>query len=174
MQGQVVQPNGILHYLIPIALFGVIFALRARRMSQMRPLKLEMLWVVPAIYLVLVGANFAVRPPTPAAWIASAVALMIGAAFGWQRGRLMHIHVDPETHALNQKGSPWAILFLLAIFAIKYLAQGEGKALGFDVMLVTDAALAFALGMFATTRLEMFLRAKRLLAETRAGAMSRS
>jgi len=163
-----VQQADLYRYGIPIAIFVVAFGLRARRMSQMRPLKLEYLWVVPAIYVAIVAANFFARPPSLNAWIASAVALIVGAAVGWQRGRLMEIHVDPETHALNQKGSPWAILFLLAIVGIKMAAQGEGRALGFDVMLVTDAALAFALGMFATTRLEMYLRAKRLLEEARA------
>ena len=158
----------LLRYGIPVAIFVVIFAFRARRMTRMRPLKLEMLWVVPAIYLVIVALNFVAKPPSLNAWIASVVALVVGSAVGWQRGRMMEIHVDPETHALNQRGSPWAVLFLLAIVGIKLLAQGEGRALGFDVMLVTDAALAFALGMFATTRLEMFLRAKRLLDEARA------
>ena len=168
MHGQVVQPTGLVQYLIPVAVFIVIFSLRARRMSQMRPLKLERLWIVPAIYLAIVAANFIAKPPTAAAWIASAVALLLGAALGWQRGRLMQIHVDPQTHALNQKGSPWAILFLLAIILIKLAAQGEGRAMGFDVMLVTDAALAFALGMFSMTRIEMYLRAKRLLGQARA------
>lgn len=158
----------LLRYGLPVAIFVVIFSFRARRMTQMRPLKLERLWIVPALYLAIVALNFVAKPPSLNAWIASAVALLIGAAVGWQRGRMMKIHVDPETHALNQQGSPWAILFLLAIFGIKAAVQGEGRALGFDVMLVTDAALAFALGMFATTRLEMYLRAKRLLEEARA------
>lgn len=170
MHGQVVQPNGILQYLIPIAVFVVIFALRARRMSQMRPLRLETLWVVPAIYLAIVVANFAAKPPTLVAWGASALALLVGAAIGWQRGRLMQIHVDPVTHALNQKGSPWAILFLMAIVLLKLALQGEGRAMGFDINLVTDAALALALGMFSATRVEMFLRARRLLDEARARA----
>ncbi len=162
-------------YVVPVAIFVVIFALRARRMSQMRPLRLEYLWIVPAIYLVIVAGTIFFKPPTFAfalpstgAAIASLIALAVGAAVGWQRGRMMQIHVDPDTHALNQKGSPWAILFLLAIIGIKSLAQGEGRALGFDVILVTDVALAFALGMFATTRIEMYLRAQRLLAEARA------
>ena len=169
MGGQVVQPTGIVQYLIPIAVFVVIFALRARSMSRMRPLKLERLWIVPAIYLAIVAANFIAKPPTLAAWIASAVALLVGAALGWQRGRMMQIHVDPQTHALNQKGSPWAILFLMAIVLVKMAVQGEGRALGFDVMLVTDAALALALGMFTTTRIEMYLRGRRMLDEARAG-----
>lgn len=165
MHGQVVQPTGFVQYLIPVAVFIVIFGLRARRMSQMRPLKLGQLWIVPAIYVVIVAANFIAKPPTPTAWAASAAALLVGAALGWQRGRMMQIHVDPETHTLSQKGSPLAILFLLAIVGVKLGVQGEGRALGFDVALVTDAALALALGMFATTRVEMYLRAKRLLEE---------
>ena len=76
---------------------------------------------------------------------------------------MMQIQVDPETHALTQKGSPLAILFLLGIILVKAGLQGEGRALGFDVNLVTDAAFALALGMFTMTRVEMYLRGKRLL-----------
>ena len=175
MQVQVVQPNGVLRYAIPVAVFVVIFALRARRMTRLRPLRLGQLWIVPAIYLAITVLNVFFRPPTfaftlpsPAAWLASAIALVIGAAIGWQRGRLMQIQVDPDTHALSQKGSPLAILFLLGIILIKMAAQGEGRALGFDVQLVTDAAFALGLGMFTMTRVEMYLRAKRLLEEARA------
>lgn len=168
MHDQAAAPHGLLQYVIPIVVFAIVFGLRARRMSRMRPLKLEYLWIVPALYFAIVAAMFVAKPPTPAAWLAAAAALLAGAALGWQRGRMMQIHVDPETHALNQKGSPWAILFLLAIIGIKALAQGEGRALGFDVTMVTDVALAFALGLFAATRLEMFLRARRLLDAARA------
>ena len=168
MHGQVVQPNGLLQYLLPLAVFIVIFALRARRMSQMRPLKLERLWIVPAVYVVLVVGTFIAKPPSAKAWFAALVALVVGAAVGWQRGRMMAIHVDPATHALNQKGSPVAVLFLFAIVAVKVVAQNEGAAMGFDVALVTDTALAFGLGMFTLTRVEMYLRAQRLLAAARA------
>lgn len=161
-------PHSILQYAIPVVIFAIVFGLRARRLSRMRPLKLEYLWVVPALYFAIVAVNFIARPPLPMTWRASVLALLVGAALGWQRGKMMQIHVDPETHALNQKGSPWTVLFLLAIIGIKMLAQGEGRAMGFDVVMVTDAALAFALGMFATTRLEMYLRARRLLDAARA------
>lgn len=170
------QPS-LIQYAIPIAIFVVILALRMRAMSKMRPLRLGTLWIVPAIYLAITVLNVFFRPPTfaftlptPIAWLASAIALIAGAAVGWQRGRMMQIHVDPETHALNQKGSPLAILFLLAIILVKALAQSEGRALHFDVQMVTDVAFCFGLGMFTLTRLEMYLRAKRLLEEARSGA----
>lgn len=168
MHAQVVQPSGLLQYLLPLAVFLVIFAFRARRMSQVRPLKLEQLWIVPVVYLVLVVSSFVAKPPSATGWLAALAALAAGAAIGWQRGRMMAIRVDPATHALNQKGSPVAVLFLFAIVAVKMVAQNEGAAFGFDVALVTDAALAFGLGMFTATRVEMYLRGTRLLAAARA------
>jgi hypothetical protein len=167
MHGEVVQPTGWLQYAIPIVVLAVVFGFRARQMSRMRRLKLGQLWIVPAIYLALTIALFVATPPHGPGWAAVAAALIAGAALGWQRGRMMAIHVDPETHALSQRGSPLAILFLLAIVIIKMVAQNEGKALHVNVALLTDAALALALGMFAATRIEMYLRAKRLLAEAR-------
>ena len=155
-------------------MFIVIFGLRARRMSQMRPLKLERLWIVPAIYLVLVAANFVVKPPTPAAWRG------VGCGVAGRRGaRLAAWPADADQcrsrtrTTLSQKGSPLAILFLLAIIGVKIGGAGRGtRRSGFDVALVTDAALAFALGMFTMTRIEMYLRAKRLLDEQRGSAYS--
>lgn len=164
MANEAVGPHGLLQYLLPLAVFAVIFALRARRMSQVRPLKLERLWIVPALYLVLVVATFVSRPPTPTAWLASTAALLIGAAIGWQRGRMMAITRDSATGTLRQQGSPLAVLFLFAIIAIKLLAERGGSAVGFDGRLVTDTALAFGLGMFTVTRIEMYLRGRRMLA----------
>ena len=62
------QPSGILQYAIPIAIFLVVFGLRARRMTRLRPLRIEQLWVVPAIYAVVVAALFVRNPPTPVGW----------------------------------------------------------------------------------------------------------
>jgi hypothetical protein len=167
VHGEVVQPGGWMQYAIPAVIFIVIFGLRARRMSQMRPLRVEQMWIVPAIYLAIVVVAFVAQPPGLNGWLVALVALAVGGALGWQRGRMMAIHVDPETHTLSQKGSPLAILFLLAIVLVKTAAQTEGRAMHFDVTLVTDAALALALGMFTMTRVEMYLRAKRLLGDAR-------
>ena len=76
----------------------------------------------------------------------------------------MRLHVDPETHALNQQGSPAAMLFLLALVVVKAGARAEGSAMHLDVVMLTDALLALALGMFTAMRVEMYLRGKRLLA----------
>jgi membrane protein CcdC involved in cytochrome C biogenesis len=155
-------------YAISGAIIVVVMALRLRRMGRMRPLKLETLWVVPAVYLAVAGLMFWQLPPKGAAALASIAGLAIGAAVGWQRGKMMHIHVDPETHALNQKASPAAMLFLIGLIVVRAAARSVfGQEGGVNPAMLTDPLIAFALGMFSLTRLEMYLRAKRMLDEVR-------
>lgn len=168
MQGHPPQQTWI-SYAITIAIVAVVFALRMRRMGQMRPLKLETLWVVPAIYLAVAALMFWQLPPRGWIGVASAAGLAIGAAVGWQRGKMMHIHVDPESHALNQKASPAAILFLLALIVVRSFGRGLLGSEGVSAAMLTDPLIAFALGMFSLTRVEMYLRGKRLLDEARGG-----
>ena len=155
-------------YAITIGIIVVVLALRMRGMSKMRPLKLGALWIVPALYLAVAVFMFVQLPPTGWVAIASAVGVAIGAAVGWQRGKMMHIHVDPETHALNQKGSPAAMIFLVALILVRSGARAVlGQDSNISPAMLTDPLIAFALGMFTLTRLEMYIRAKRLLEEAR-------
>src|SRR3546814_7046143 len=76
------------------------------------------------------------RPPQGSGWAVVAIGLVVGAALGWQRGRFMHIHVDPETHALNQRASPAGMLFLVVLIAVKMGAQTAGGAVHMNVGLI--------------------------------------
>ena len=118
-------------------------------MGKMRPLKLETLWVVPVIYLAVAALMFFATAADGLGRHRLVVGLLIGAAVGWQRGKMMHIHVDPETHALNQKASPTAMFFLIALIAGEdagaRLAWAES---GVSPAMLTDPLIAFALGMF--------------------------
>jgi len=155
-------------YAITIGIIVVVLALRMRGMSKMRPLKLGALWIVPALYLAVSVFMFVQLPPTGWVAIASAVGVAIGAAVGWQRGKMMHIHVDPESHALNQKASPAAMMFLIVLIVVRAGARSVlGQESNVSPAMLTDPLIAFALGMFTVTRLEMYLRAKRLLEEAR-------
>jgi hypothetical protein len=154
-------------YAISIGIVVTVIALRMRRMGQMRPLKLESLWIVPALYLVVAAIMFYQLPPTGWVAIATAIGLLLGATLGWQRGKMMQIHVDPETHALNQKASPAAMLFLIALIAVRMLGRGLLGSEGVSPAMLTDPLIGFALGMFSLQRIEMYLRAKRLLEEVR-------
>jgi len=172
MHAQPIHPNP-LYQLIPIAIILVVLALRFRRLTRERPLRVERLWIVPALYLAITGFTFWNIPPAPMTWAAAAAALLAGAALGWQRGRMMQITVNPETHEISQRGSLAAMAFILALVLIRSLAR-NAETLGipgvhFDVMAMTDVLIAFALGMLTLQRVEMFLRARRLLEQARAG-----
>ena len=93
---------------------------------------------------------------------------IIGAVLGWHRGKLIRIERDAETGELRQRASPLAMLLLLAIVALKLGARaifGESAAAhpGNGALLLTDAFVGFALGLLSATRLELYLRARRIL-----------
>ncbi len=168
-QGQV---HTVIPYIVGGLLFVVLMAWRLRRMSQLRPLKVEWLWVTPALLAALTVVSLIPQPPQGADWAWLAAGLVLGGALGWWRGKMMHISVDPETHALNTKASPAAMIFILAIvvvrMALRGMAMGEASTLHLSVAVITGAFMTFAVGLFGVQRLEMALRATRLLGEARA------
>ena len=64
------------------------------------------------------------------------------------------------------------MLFLIALVVGATLGRGSvlGQTSGVSPAMLTDPLIAFALGMLTLTRLEMYLRAKRLLEEARGRA----
>lgn len=149
------------------AVIGIVLFFRLRRMSKERPLKLEHLWIVPAIYLMVVAWLFARGMPDRIGWLICAAAFLVGCGLGWQRGRMMHITIDPETHMLNQKASIAGMLFIVGLIAVKVAAQMESSQLHLNVALLTQAFGALGLGLFTMQRVEMYVRAKRMLDEAR-------
>lgn len=163
MQVHQVQPGGWLSYGIPVIIIAIVFALRMRQVNRLRPLRLDRLWIVPALYLMIVVLSFVAQPPGVTGWLASAAGLLVGAALGWQRGKTIGIHIDPETGELNQKSSIAGMAFLLVLVLVKSGARAGGTAMHLNLATLTDALLALALGTFSLMRLEMYLRAKQLL-----------
>jgi hypothetical protein len=168
MQAQ--ETQGWISYAITAVIIGIVFAVRWRRMSVVKPLKLERLWIFPALYAAVTLYMFTMYPPQGLAWLFCALALAMGAALGWQRGKLMRITIDPDTHALNTTSSPAAVLFIVAIVALRTGARaviGDGHVLHLDAFAITDMLIALALGLFTTQRIEMYLRATRMLETAR-------
>jgi len=165
------QPNSMLQYLIPAVVIGLVLFLRLRSMGKARPLRLERLWIVPAIYLALAILLFWEMTPHGLGWVWAGSAFVVGSVIGWYRGASMKINVDPETHALNQTSSPLALLFIVALIALRMaIRAGAAYEAGLgqvDVPLITDCLVAMALGLLSMTRLEMYLRGSRLLGEAR-------
>jgi Protein of unknown function (DUF1453) len=156
-------------YLITILIVAVAFALRLRRMRTARRLRLEMMWVLPAIMLAATAVLLVQLPPKGLQWVWLAAALALGSGLGWLRGSLIPITIDPATHLLNTRTSPAALAFLLVLFLVRFGARAmlTNQTLHIATTLLTDGFVVLAAGLYVVSRLEMWLRARRLLQDAR-------
>jgi hypothetical protein len=166
------QPNiATIVVMVAVICLGLLF--RMRRMAVARPLRPGTLWVIPALFVGIAALNFFQFPPHGLDWAWIGLALVLGAAAGWQRGRLTKIWIEPENHTLMSQGSGWAIVFLVVLIVLRSLIRaGLGMEMGGAITpaLVNDTFVVFAVGLFGVQRLEMALRAQRLMRERAAGA----
>ena len=160
----------ILPYLVPF----LFILLLVRRSLRTRALRVERLWIYPAVLILIGGALLFAQPPeTPLTASIDVASVAAGAIIGWWRGRLTRIMVDPETHNLTSRPSIAGLILIVGLFAVRYglriyLAQNADAAGsgGLRSAAITDDALVlFAVGLMSVQRLEMWLRARRLLAE---------
>lgn len=154
-----------------IAIVAFVLAIRLRRMRRERRLRLEWLWVWPAFVLGIAGTVFVLSPPPPLGWAAGVAAAGVGAVLGWQRARLVRVEIDPESHALSQRESPWAVLLIVAIILLRQVLRvyggAEAAALHLNPLVIGDVLIAFAAGLFVAQRLVLWRRARALLDEAR-------
>lgn len=159
---------------IPIVL--LVLFLRMRRLGRDRRLRVEWLWITPALLLVVAGLVMTQSPLAGLDWLWLAPAFLAGAGIGFWRGRLTVVTVDPASHALTSRSSPAALYLLVAVLLVRmglrYLLISEASPLHINAALITDAFLVFAVGLVAVQRLEIWIRARRLLAEARAAGAS--
>jgi hypothetical protein len=144
------------------------------RNARPRKLRLELLWVRPGL-LLLAGLSSFLRTPPPVDPLSIAImtaGFALGGALGWQRGRLMRIEVDPETHQMTLRASPGAMVFILVLMVLRMSASGTVlQTLGpshVPATVIVDALILFSLGMFLVQSVEIGIRGRRLLAKAQA------
>jgi amino acid transporter len=168
MQGGTAQ---ILTPLITVAILALVLW---RRNSRPRRLRIELLWIRPVLFALIISATLSATPfPfNPLSLAVMALALAVGAAMGWQRGRFMHIDVHPETHDVTSRVSPVGMIFIVAVLALRLLLRNAALesrfALGIPAAAITDGLILLLGAMIVAQSLEMWLRARRLLEEARA------
>jgi hypothetical protein len=157
----------------PYLIMAVFIGLAMRRNLRARPLRPELLWINPAIILAASVLVFVMQPPevTPLLVALLPVSLAVGAAFGWWRGRVTTMTVDPQTHAVTVQVSPVGSLLFVGVIGARYLFRGvlaqNAGTLHLSVIQITDAFLVLAVGLVCAQRLELWLRARRLREEAK-------
>jgi membrane protein CcdC involved in cytochrome C biogenesis len=127
------------------------------------------MWVVPLLIMLGIGTGLYFTPHEPfglVAWLSFAAALALGAAVGWWRGKMVAIHIQPDG-ALKAQASPLGliliVLLLLGRTVLRGLMETNAENWHLDAAVITDAFMLFAVGLVVAQRLEMFIRARKML-----------
>jgi len=164
-----------LQLFLPILILLPVLYLRMRRMSRSQPLKLGRMWIRPAIFLGLAALALLAPGPhgqprhwAPDAWIWLTMAGVAGSIAGWYWGRTMAIEVHPEDGTLMVKGGQAAMLVLVVLvlfrLGLRTGLQVEAPAWHLDMLLISDASIIFTALLFSARSVEMFIRARRVMA----------
>jgi len=165
-----------LQLVLPILIVLPILYFRMRGMTKAQPLKLGRLWIRPVLILAAATAvlflpqpgNHAVRHFVLQDWAWLGLAAGLGGMAGWQWGRTMAIEVHPENGTLMVTGSQLALLVLAVLIlfrlGLKTGLEVEGQAWHLDALLISDALIVFSASLFTLRAAEMFIRARRVLA----------
>jgi len=167
----------VLPYIVPL----LVLALVVRRALRSRTLKMEQLWVFPAVLIFVAGSVLIHAPvPGPVTLVGLVVALAVGGFIGWYRGRWTQITIDPQTHVLSSQGSIASTILIAVVFGVRYALEmavhngGMGPLplnLHLDVAGITDGLMFFLVAMMSVQRIEMYLRCRKLLEEARGGGI---
>ena len=153
---------------LPYVMMAAFMGLAMLRGSRPRKLSVNRLWIMPTVLLAAAVLVFS-QQAMPSPWMIAIhiVALALGALAGWWRGRLTHIEVDAESGEMTSRTSPIGMVFLGALVMLRYAARdlvtANAGTLHVDAIQIADVFLAFAIGLVSAQRLEMWLRARRMV-----------
>ena len=164
-----------LQLFLPILILLPVLYFRMRRMARAQPLKLTQMWIRPAIFLAITALVLVAPGPhgeahhwTPQAWpgwrwqVRPAASPAGTGAAPW-RSRCI-----PKNGTLMVRGGQAAMLVLVVLILFRLgLRTGlavEGGAWHLDVLLVSDASIVFTALLFTVRSVEMFIRARRVMA----------
>lgn len=166
------DPGDAMLYVLPAIL--VIMALRMWRGSKARPLRIELMWIRPALFLLLIGLVIWQAPPPPSVlvYLILTAAFAVGLAAGWMRGRMVRVSIDVETHSLTSQMSPWGLLIfaglMIARLVLRRFLQSHEADWHISPAALTDGFMLFLGGMVIGRITEIWIRARRLLRDAEA------
>jgi uncharacterized membrane protein len=155
-------------YLIFPAILLLIAFRIWRTGGRERKIRISRLWILPAIFTLLIGSTLFAQPvdltvSTTGAFI---VVFAVGVGLGWLRGRTTHITVDAESGELRARTTPIALAFIAALFLVRVMARSwlNQHAAEWDIspIAIVDGFMLLGLGIVLGWRTEMILRCLRL------------
>jgi len=153
---------------IPYLVMAVAIVFMIRRNLRTRRIQAGTLWVFPVLLIAIAALAIYARPPRDTISIAVMVAAgAVGCVIGWYRGKFTHITLDAETGIITGRGSVIGLALLLVLYVARYAviswAQSHPEQASNAVM-AADSALVLGFATLIVSRLEMWLRCRKLMA----------
>lgn len=158
-------------YFITFLVVAIIVGFRIWRGSRERRLRVERLWIRPAIICTILGLSIYSQPlpMTVPILLALAVVTCLGLATGVYRGRMVKVSINVDTHILTSKASPWGTLIFLGLMVVRlgarFALQGAHDVGGVPVNAIIDGLTLFYAGNVVGLQVDVWMRARKLLAD---------
>ncbi len=158
-------------YFVTFVVVALIVGLRIWRSSRERRLRVERMWIRPAIICTILGFSIYSQPLPMTVPILAALALatLVGLAVGLYRGRMVKVSINVDTHILTSKASPWGTLILLGLMVVRFgarFALRESHDVGgIPVNAIIDGLTLFYAGNVVGMQVDVWMRARKLLAD---------
>jgi hypothetical protein len=153
---------------IPYLIMAVALIFMIRRNLRSRRIQAGTLWVFPVLLVAIAALSLAQRPPHDAVGIgAVVVAGLVGCVAGWYRGKFTRITLDPKTGVLTGQGSAVGLTLILALYVGRYAVLSWARShpeQGATALIAADSALVLGFATLIVSRLEMWLRCRKLMA----------
>jgi hypothetical protein len=159
--------------LIPLIAIAVVIPLVLLRNRKPRTLRPEFMWVAPLLVVAAIGTGIwgmsasgrGHAPVEPLSLLILAVGLVLGCAFGWQRGKMTTIYKEPDG-TLKAQASPIGLVIIIAILIARRALEPWLAAHAADwhvnPLALFEAFMLFAAGMVVVQRIEMWTRARNI------------
>jgi hypothetical protein len=158
------MPQSYIPYLVMAAVLVIVI----RRSLRSRRIRVETLWIIPVLLIAIAAVTIGRDPPRDTVGIAAvALAALAGAVAGWYRGKFTHVTLDEQTGELTGKGSVVGLVLILALFAGRYAVVAWARShpdQGATAVIAADSALVFGFATLIVSRLEIWLRCRKLMA----------
>lgn len=166
-------------YIVPV----LVVALLARRLIRNPPRKVKVnrMFVMPAIAAIATIGTLATTKAPPLFWIAGyLVALALGAGVGFLTTHHQEFSLDTDSGEITAKATPIGTILIAVLFALRFglklvFPQLGGSGYGApqahpsaDILAWTDAGLIFSTAMLAARVATTWLRTRPLILAHRA------
>jgi len=159
-------------FALAAVLFVTILGWRMRRMMTATPFNPYRAWVIPLLFIVLLALSIShAMPLPPLNWVWIVLAGVVGAGFGWLRGKSITMIYDAAKGQLFARGGAMAMLFIVALIVARsgfiYYLHQNGASLRISAPAADAIFAALGAGLFIARSAEMGLRGHNMLIANR-------